>query len=98
MTSYFLDSSALVKRYMAEAGARWIEALCTSESDTVAIAEITLAEVAAVFARAVPGRRITEAQRARYLEAFLGHCDDEYQLLPISRAIVDHAVLITQRH
>jgi hypothetical protein len=48
MNSYFLDSSAVVKRYKTEIGTNWIEELATNHS--IILCEITLAEVAATFA------------------------------------------------
>jgi hypothetical protein len=42
MTQYFLDSSALIKRYIVEPGTTWIRTLTTrSSGNTVIIAQIT---------------------------------------------------------
>ncbi len=45
----YLDSSALVKRYMDEAGSAWVTRLCASEP--VAISIITLPEIASALGR-----------------------------------------------
>ena len=51
MTTYFLDSSALVKRYALETGTAWINSLCNPQSDhTILIANVTIVEVAAALA------------------------------------------------
>ncbi len=51
MTEYYLDASALVKRYADEAGSGWIRQLTNRETEhTILLAEITLAEVAAALA------------------------------------------------
>ena len=98
MAHYLMDSSAVAKRYMIETGSDWIEALCLDAHSTVILAEITLAEVASTFARASRGRRITEAQRIEYLDLFTNDCNRAYQLIPVNRFIIDHAVTLTQRY
>ena len=98
MAHYFMDSSALVKRYMIELGSDWVEALCLDADHTIMLAEITLAEVASTFARAARGRRITTEQRVEFLDLFTTDCDDIYQLLPINRLLIDRAVALAQRH
>jgi len=48
---YYLDASALVKRYAPETGSRWVVELTNPGDDTaVLLSEITLAEVAAALA------------------------------------------------
>jgi hypothetical protein len=49
VTSY-LDSSALVKRYLVETGTPWVQGWCDDLAQTVAVAEIGLVEIAAAFA------------------------------------------------
>ncbi len=45
MGSYFLDTSALVKKYMTEMGSLWMIALCRCESEhTLIISQATLVE------------------------------------------------------
>jgi len=54
---YYLDSSALVKRYVAETGTDWIGRLCAVEAgNTLYTARMTGAEIAAaLFRRAREG-------------------------------------------
>lgn len=52
MASYFLDTSALVKRHVAETGHAWVRAVCDpSAGNTLFIAEIALVEAVATFSR-----------------------------------------------
>ncbi len=98
MTYYYLDTSAVVKRYMPETGSYWIVHLVDPFADTtIFLAEITLAETAAAFAarrRASDG--ITRQERDTALNLFLQHCRGEYDLIPVTRAILHRAVLLTQ--
>jgi hypothetical protein len=69
VTDYYLDASALVKRYVDEIGSAWVRDLSEPRSgDTVLLAEITLAEVAAALAAKQRWPRgITLEQRDRAL-------------------------------
>jgi len=99
VTIYYLDSSALVKRYLVEPGTAWVRIVTDPASgDVTVISEITLVEVAAAFASHHRGGNITIAERDAALRLFLHHADSEYQLVPANRLIVDRAVLLTQQH
>jgi uncharacterized protein len=51
LSDYFLDASALVKRYSTETGSNWITQLTDpAAQNTILIAEITVVEVAAALA------------------------------------------------
>lgn len=100
MTDYYLDASALVKRYADEPGSTWIRQITDSLThNTVLIAEVTLAEVAAALAakHRAPGG-ITQEQRDRALSRFLQDCDEHFLLLPVDRPAIDRAVELTQNH
>ena len=47
---YYLDSSALLKRYIREDGSEYINQIVSAPDNALFTAEITLAEVAAVIA------------------------------------------------
>lgn len=100
MTDYYLDASALVKRYTDEPGSTWIRRLTEpSAQDTVLIAEVTLAEVAAALAaKHRAPRGITQQQRDRALSRFLQDCDEHFLLLLIDRPVIDRAVELTQNY
>lgn len=100
MSHFFLDASAVVKRYRPEVGTAWVRALADPAAKHVIIlSEITLAETAAALAalhRASGG--ITKQERNRALTLFLGHCDAEYRLIAVSRSMINRAVTLTQNH
>lgn len=52
MAGFFCDSSAIVKRYVNEAGSNFVDALADVKTgNIVLLARITRVEVAAAFAR-----------------------------------------------
>ena len=65
----YLDASALVKRYIAEAGSPEVEALIGG-AQAVGTAVISRAEVAAALARAARVRVVTREAGAKALQAF----------------------------
>lgn len=100
MTDYYLDASALVKRYADEPGSAWIRQITAQDAqDTILLAEVTLAEVAAALAAKcrAPGG-ITQEERDRALSRFLQDCDEGFLILPVDRLVIDRAVELTQNH
>jgi predicted nucleic acid-binding protein len=98
MPSYYLDSSAVVKRYVNESGSAWIQALCQDQDNAIFISELALVEVGSAFARRCRRGEITEAERASYLDAFVQDSAQTYQLVAVTRGIVEHALDLTQLH
>ena len=100
MSVYFLDSSALVKRYTTETGSGWVSSLAErTRSDTIAVAEIARVEVAAaVAARHRASGGITLGERDAAISLMLRHFDKEYLLIPVTSAVIGRAVELTQRH
>jgi predicted nucleic acid-binding protein len=60
MPRYFLDSSALVKRYHQEAGSSAVDELFSQSGNTLFVSGLALLEVHSAFARLVRERAITE--------------------------------------
>jgi uncharacterized protein len=51
VTDYFLDASALVKRYVDETGSAWVRSITNpAEGHSILLAEISIAEVTAALA------------------------------------------------
>ena len=100
VTCLFLDTSAVVKRYKAEVGTVWLEALMDpGTGHRIVLSEITLAEIAAALAamqRASGG--MTQLERDQALDLFLQHCATEYELIAANRVIIDRAVGLTQTY
>jgi hypothetical protein len=100
VSHFYLDASAVVKRYSPETGSAWIKALVEPPAGhIIVLSEMTLAEVAAALAaKHRAPRGITRGERDRALGLFLSHCDATYELIALSRRIIDRAVKLTQNH
>jgi len=97
---FYLDTSAVVKRYGKEIGSDWIRGLIDPIANhAVILGEITLVEVAATLAaKHRAPRGISRNERDEALSLFLRHCRTEYELMATSRPIIDQAVDLTQNH
>ena len=99
MSAFYLDTSALVKRYLVETGTVWVRALLdVTTGNTVVISEVTLVEAAAALAARQRGGFITVEERNSAVDLLLRHADSEYTLAPLGRTTVDRALALTQRH
>ena len=100
MSYFYLDASALVKRYAHERGTGWVRDLTDPMSDNVILSSrLSLAEVAAALAakQRAPGG-LSQVGRDRAVNLFLAHCQSEYRLVEVDRFVSDLAVRLTQDH
>lgn len=92
MTDYFLDSSALVKRYVPETGTAWIQALTAPNTgNQLHIARITWVEVLSAVARRQREGTLGSAQVAAIIAAFRFHLDTQYQVIELDQALCEAA-------
>ena len=92
----YLDSSALVKRYVDEGMSEEVRALM-DEAPAVGTALITQTEVAAALARAVRTGRLEEEDARRAHEEFLQEWPDLGRV-PITHALVRRADTLAWDH
>jgi predicted nucleic acid-binding protein len=88
MAFYFLDTSAIVKRYVLEPGHVWIATLSdpTTGNDLV-IAETAIVEVVATLCRKAREAAITEAERDRLIGEFQNDAASGYVIRNVTRDI-----------
>lgn len=75
----YLDASALVKRYVAEAGSTEVDALI-SEAEAIGTAVISRAEVSAALAKAVRVKSVSKNAGKSALQAFTADWDNLIRL------------------
>ena len=99
MAVYYLDSSALVKRYVRESGSVWIESLfIPGAGHIVFIAAITAVEVAAAIARRARGGTILPADAAAACAQFRADLSVDYQIVDLTSLVRSHAMLVAETH
>lgn len=99
MTYYFLDSSALIKRYIVEVGTPWVRSITvTSSNNIVFIAQITQVEVVSGAMRRKRDGSITP-RTARATRLLIGrHASREYRVIGLTGQISQHAEDLLEGH
>lgn len=86
MGIYFLDTSAIVKRYVPEQGRAWIMSLCDPvQGHDLYIAEATLVEAVAAMCKKARIGNIHIAVRNDAVRIFRQHCQNAYGIITVSR-------------
>jgi len=71
MAIYFLDASALIKRYVAETGTGWVRALCDpAAGHSIVIAQAAQVETVATVCRKAREGNISTRDRDRTIAEF----------------------------
>jgi uncharacterized protein len=99
VANYYLDTSALVKRYVAsEIGSPWVHSLCAPSAGNLLLAsQIILVEVAAALARKEREGEILPEERTNYLGLFVQDCQNHYYLLAIADMVLRLAADLSHR-
>ena len=99
MSHYYVDASALVKRYVNEPGSDWLRAIVTtSEPHLFFTSRMTIVEVISAFARRVRDDPLSSDEFAAVSDAFRSDCLNQYQIMPPTLEIVDLACGLLERH
>ena len=99
MAAYFMDSGALVKRYVQERGTRWVRNLSRRNAPShIYLARITDVEVTAAVARHRKGKTLTAAKASSILSRFRKHIAGRYTVVEITLAVLKHAATLANAH
>lgn len=98
MTTYYADSSALVKRYVAEQSSTRVQALCDpAAGHVITLANVGLAEVAAALAMKRRQGVLPELVYTNLLRDLQRDGRDQYWLIEPDHALVTLAIALTRR-
>ena len=99
MPTYFLDSSAIAKRYVAEVGSAWILSLTDPTSRNVCwLAAVTRVEVVAGLYRRHRMGHLAAVDAQRSAAAFLHEFAVAFRVLAIDSVTLDTAVKLIGTH
>lgn len=96
MTGLFLDTSALVKLFVPERHSDAVRDGHEAAAVTFA-SHLALVETRATFARMHAGRRLTDAARARVLDAFARFWTD-VAIVAVDGALISAGAVLADRH
>jgi len=96
---YFLDSSALVKRYVTEIGSTWIRALTAPDArNPLIIARITWVEVLSALARRQREGSLTSDDVAQAIQAFRYDMNTQYRVSELDPSLAEAAGELVTQH
>ena len=99
MAIYFLDSSAVVKRYFPEQGHSWILALCeAAQGHELYIAQPALVEVVAALCRREREGSITLPERDTLITLFREDSKESYNIWPVTTDLYTSAGDLCRSH
>ncbi|HEY9663394.1 MAG TPA: type II toxin-antitoxin system VapC family toxin [Allocoleopsis sp.] len=97
--AYFLDSSALLKRYVPEVGTAWIQSITNAQNQNLLIvAHITWVEISSAVARRQREGNISSIQANQILAAFRAHWNSQYFIVAIDNTVIDLAGQLVNQH
>jgi predicted nucleic acid-binding protein len=98
-TAYFVDSSALVKRYVRETGTSWVRSITRRRPSThLYVVLITAVEVTSAVARRRGGGTLSSAQASSILSRFRKHLAGRYLPSEVTPALVNGAMKLANTH
>lgn len=99
MNCYYLDASALVKRYVDEVGSEWLRDICAVEQVPLLFtSRVTIVEVISAFARRARERTLSRADFTTVGDMFRVDCLNDYQIMPPSVPVVDVACSLLEHY
>jgi hypothetical protein len=99
MAAYFFDSSAIVKRYVQETGAAWVQAVADpAGGNLIYLARIAAVEVTSAIARRQRAGTIAAPDAAAALTQFHQDMAAEYRVLEITRSLLAGAARLAEAH
>ena len=99
MIAYYLDSSALIKRYVAEAGSDWLDAVVFAAGDVLAIpSRVTMVEVWSALARRRREASISAQPHTDALAAFREDCQTCYRFVEFEQDVYELAGTLLEDH
>lgn len=99
MSLYFVDSSALAKRYLNETGSLWVLSwIEPSAGNIILISELAFVEIQSLLARRVHEGTLTQDAAVGLRTDFLLHYRDYYLVVHIETTVLREAGALVNRY
>jgi uncharacterized protein len=96
---YFFDSSAIVKRYVREAGTVWVSDITAAAiGNKIYLVRLTLVEVISALTRKARGSGMTTAGAASVVADFRRDFSNQYVKVDLIPALIEHAANLAEVH
>jgi predicted nucleic acid-binding protein len=99
MTAYFLDSSAIGKRYMTEVGSTWVRSLVAPVAGhVIVLSRLAIVEISSALARKQRLGQISAADAYQRRTDFLLHIENLYLTVPLDDTVLQRASDLTGKY
>ncbi len=99
MSVFFLDSSAITKRYVKEIGTAWVIELFRPKSfNRIYVAEIALAEVVSALARRHRGGSLSTPALQKVQNRFRRNFEDKFFKVETNLSLIEQAADLAAKH
>lgn len=99
MATYFLDTSALVKRYVAEPGHQWLRALfAASLKNDFYISQIAFVELVATLCRKEREQVLSASERDALVQGFYRHRSQAFNTILLTNEVCIQAGVLCQTY
>jgi len=98
VAAYYLDTSALAKRYVTEQGSEWVETLITTAESDLDTGRLTAVEIVAALARKARTGGTTPAEAIRGIQDFRYDWPRDYLILEVTPGVTERAMDLAQAH
>lgn len=99
MTNFFVDTSALAKRYIAEIGSTWVKSWTRPRAGhQIIISRLTTIEIVSLLMRRQRQKSISALQVKRARQSFLLHLRTHYMIVEIDNTVLAWTKRLLVRH
>ena len=99
VNAYFLDTSALVKRYVREIGSDWILSITDPATDNdLTISQITWVEVHSAFARRLRDGSLSAQRFDLIAQKVREDFENEYRVIDVDQTLIETATELVMQH
>lgn len=98
MAKYYLDTSALFKRYALEKGSSWVKTIFRQSNNLLIVTRIVHPEIASALARRVREGTLSSNDQVNILRTFNYHLRNRLWIIEAEASICANAALLVQKH
>jgi len=92
VNTYFLDTSALVKRYVPETGSNWIQSITdVAVNNDLTISQITWVELHSALSRRQREGSMSAGELDIILQKFRNEFETKYRIIEVDQALIESA-------
>ncbi|WP_152042731.1 type II toxin-antitoxin system VapC family toxin [Salinigranum salinum] len=88
MTTYFFDTSALVKRYHEEPGTKRVDEILDDEEHDVLISSLTVVESVSAFRRKYNRNEVSEPEMNQLISVFFREALADFVIVPMEESLL----------